>query len=291
MISKELRQSLRRGSFVLPFLGVQLLAMVAVITGIQNGPMAAGSSELVGTLNPWLILKSGPFWWIASTVCMILMPLGGVTLMGQELEDGNHELLLLTKLNRWKVVLGKFAALWGISAITLVSLLPYIVLRYFGGGIEWWDEASCAASVLGYSAMIGAGAIGCSSFRGIGLRVLMLLAFFVSMSLGCSIPVFACALVTNSCGPYYQLTALAAVVCYTMIGLAMARSRLRLGVLHSDVKSGGMMIGLLVFAPFAIGMMTLLTLGFAGIAGLMGVAFIANRLDVTPRAPVSPETY
>lgn len=291
MTAKELRQSLRRGSFVLPFLGVQLLALVAMIAEFQRGNMAAGVSDHVGTLNPWLVWASGPFWRVVGAVCMIVMPLGGVALMGQELEEGNHELLLLTKLNRWKVVLGKFVTLWGMSAVTFVSLLPYVVLRYFVGGIEWWDEASCAATVLGFSAMVGAGAIGCSSFHGIGARVAVMLLFLASMAVGCAIPVWASAMVTNGCGILYQLTACAAVVCYTMVGLAMARSRLRLNVMAYEVKPSGMMIGLLVFAPFAIGMVTAFTLGFGGIAGLLGVAFVANRLDVTPKAPVSPETY
>lgn len=281
MTAKELRQSLRRGKFVLPFLGVQLLALLAVITEFQSGNTAAGTSGFVGTLNPWLIMKSGPFWWIIGTVCMLILPLGGLALMEQELEDGNHELLLLTKLNPWKVVSGKFTALWGMSAITFVSLLPYVLMRYFFGGVEWWDEVSCGATVLGYSAMMGAGAIGCSSIRGIGVRVVVMLLYLVSMSLGCFIPVCASALVSEGCGLYYQLTALAAVVCYTMIGFAMARSGLRLNVMPYEVKPSSKMIGILILAPFAIGLITLLTCGFGGIAGLVGVAFVASRLDVT----------
>lgn len=281
MTAKELRQSLRRGSFVLPFLGVHLLALVAVITEFQSGNMAAGTSEFVGTLNPWLILKSGPFWWIIGTVCMLIMPLGGLALMEQELEDGNYELLLLTQLNPWKVVSGKFTALWGMSAITFVSVLPYMLLRYFGGGIEWWDEVSCGATVLAYSAMTGAGAIGCSSIRGIGMRVVVMMLFFVSMTFGCFIPVCAIAIVSDGCGPYYQLTALAGAVCYTMIGFAMARSGLRLNVMPYEVKPSSKMIGMLILAPFAIGMITLLTCGYGGIAGLLGVAFVASRLTVT----------
>lgn len=281
MTAKELRQSLRRGSFVTPFLGIQLLALVAMIAEFRTGH-AAAASEYTGMLNPWLLWSSGPFWMVVAAICMIVMPMGGLVLMGQELEDGNHELLLLTKLNRWKIVLGKFATLWGLSVVTFMSLLPYVVVRYLVGGIEWWHEAACAWTVLGGSAMIGAGAIGASAFRGIGSRVAVFALFLASMAAGCAAPLLGSALVTNGCGVLYHLTALSAVFCYTLAGLAMARSRLRLAVMAYEVKPGGMIIGMLVFAPFLIGMITALSAGFGGIGGLLFVALIATRLDATP---------
>ena len=85
--------------------------------------------------------------------------------MGQELEEGNHELLLLTKLNRWKVVLGKFTTLWGLCTLTFISLLPYLVVRYLIGGVEWWYEAACELTVVGGSSIVVAGAIGASAFE------------------------------------------------------------------------------------------------------------------------------
>ena len=290
MTAKELRQSLRRGSFVLPFLAIQVLALAAMIVEFRTGH-AAASSEFTGMLNPWLLLSSGPFWMVVGVICMGLMPLGGLVLMGQELEEGNHELLLLTKLNRWKIVFGKFATLWGLSVITFVSLLPYVVVRYLVGGIEWWHEAACAGTVLGGSAMIGAGAIGASAFRGIGARITMMVVFLASMTAGCGVPLMASANQTHGCGVLYHLTALAAMACYTLVGLALARSRLRLAVLAYEVKPGGMLIGLLVFAPFVIGIVTAFTVGFGGILGLLVMALVACRLDVTSRQPALPVVY
>jgi ABC-type transport system involved in multi-copper enzyme maturation permease subunit len=290
MTAKELRQSLRRGSFVLPFLAIQVLALIAMVAEFKLGH-AAGSTEYTGVLNPWLLWSSGPFWMVVGIVCMILMPLGGVVLMGQELEEGNHELLLLTKLNRWKIVIGKFATLWGLSVVTFVSLLPYVVVRYMVGGIEWWHEAACAGTVLSGSAMIGAGAIGASAFQGIGARVAMFFLFLASMVAGCAAPLMGSAMTTKGCGVLYHFTALAALVCYGIAGLALARSRLRLAVMAYEVKPGGMMIGLLVFAPFIIGMVTAFTCGFGGIIGLSVMALVAARLDVTPGVPAAPVSY
>jgi hypothetical protein len=286
MTSKELRQSLRRGSFVYPFLAIQLFAVVAMAAEFQLGH-AAESSEYNGVLNLSLLWTSGPFWMVVSAICLLVMPLGGLVLMGQELEEGNHELLLLTKLDRWKVVFGKFVTLWGLCALTFVSLLPYVVVRYMVGGIEWWHEAACAGTVLGGSAMISAGAIGASAFKRTGVRVAVLVLFLASMAVGCGAPLLGIGAQSGGCGWIYHFTALAAVACYSLMGLALARSRLRLAVMAYEVQPSGMIIGLLVFAPFILGLVTAVTVGWGGAAGLLGLALVAVRMDVTPKAPKS----
>jgi hypothetical protein len=48
-----------------------------------------------------------------------------------------------------------------------------------------------------------------------------------------------------------------------------------------------MIIGLMVFAPFAIGLATAFTLGWGGAAGLIGLAVVAVKMDVTPKGPRS----
>ena len=284
MTAKELRQSLRRGSFVYPFLAIQLFAVVAMAVEFQLGH-AAESTPYAGMLNLWLLGTSGPFWMVVAAICLVVMPLGGVILMGQELEEGNHELLLLTKLDRWKVVSGKFITLWGLCALTFVSLLPYVVVRYMVGGIEWWHEAACAGTVLGGSAMISAGAIGASAFKRIGARVAVLMLFFLSMLAGCAAPLFGIGAQTSGCGWLYHITALTAVIAYTLVGLALARSRLRLSVLAYEMNPSGMILGLMVFAPFVLGLVTAVTVGWGGALGLVGLAIIAVRMDLTPKAP------
>ncbi len=144
MTAKELRQNLRRGSFVYPFLAIHALAVAAMVAEFRLGHGAAGS-KFSGVFNFHLLWTAGPFWQVVSAICLGIMPLGGVVLMGQEIEEGNHELLLLTKLRRWRIVLGKFFTLWGLCVLTFVSLLPYVVVRYLVGGIEWWQRPCPAA--------------------------------------------------------------------------------------------------------------------------------------------------
>lgn len=286
MTVKELRQSLRRGSFVYPFLGIQLFAVVAMAVEFQLGHDSE-STEFAGALNVWLLGNSGPFWMVVAGMCMGVMPLAGLVLMGQELEEGNHELLLLTKLDRWKIVVGKFFTLWGLCALTFVSLLPYVVVRYMVGGIEWWHEAACAGTVLGGSAMICAGAIGASAFKSMSKRVAVFALFLLSMAAGCGISLGASSGVTGKCGWLYHMTALAAVIAYSLVGLALARSRLRLAILNFEVNPSGMIIGLMIFSPFVVGLVTAFTVGWGGFAGLICLAIVAVKMDVTPRAPHS----
>jgi ABC-type transport system involved in multi-copper enzyme maturation permease subunit len=284
MTGKELRQSLRRGSFVWPFMVIQVLAAVAMAAEFQNGAISA-DGKYAGMLNLWLLANSGPFWAVCGAICVVIMPMTGLVLMGQELEEGNHELLLLTKLNRWKVVKGKFIALWGLCALTFLSLLPYVVVRYLVGGVEWGYEFACAATVLGTSAVLCAGAIGASAFPGTGRRVAVLFLFLGSTVFTCGVPLAASAAVGSGFGWFYHLTAISAVVYGVACGLALGRSQLRLGVFAYEVKPGGIIIGLLVFAPFISGMLTAVTCGICGFAALLLLVAMMFRLDRTPQAP------
>jgi hypothetical protein len=103
--------------------------------------------------------------------------------------------------------------------------------------------------------------------------------------LGCGIPLGAAAGVSRGCGWIYHLTVITAVIAYTLVGLALARSRLRLSVMVFEVNPSSMIIGLMIFAPFALGFGTAMTVGWGGFLGLIGLAFIAVRMDVTPQAP------
>jgi ABC-type transport system involved in multi-copper enzyme maturation permease subunit len=171
MTVKELHQSLRRGSFVVPFLVIQAGAAVAAAVDFQR----PGSAAVSGSM----------FWLVAAGLCVVVMPLTGILLMREELEEGNHELLVLTKLSRWRIVFGKFLGLWGLSALTFVSLLPYAVARYLMGGVEWTDEVTSAFVVLGVSAMMTAGTLGASAYKGLGAKIAVFALFGFSACLGC----------------------------------------------------------------------------------------------------------
>lgn len=285
MLVKELRQNMRRGSFVYPFLGIQLFAVLALLYEFKNDA-AYSSAKHAGMLNVGMLFEAGPFWIMVFIICSIIMPLGGLILMGQELEEGNHELLLLTKLSRWKVVRGKFFTLWGLCLLTFVSLLPYVIVRFnMIGGIEALDQIACSLTVVGVSAMMCAGAIGASSFTGLMGRIGAMILYTGSMAAGCAAPLVGSVMRTDKCGIFFHVNAVAATLCYCMLGLSLARSRLRLVVHAYEVKPSYMVIGLLVFTPFVVLMSTAMTVGYGGFTGLIGMTLVAMYADATPKAP------
>ncbi|MBT8043890.1 MAG: ABC transporter permease subunit [Verrucomicrobiae bacterium] len=284
MTVKELRQGLRRGIFVIPFIVIQVLAVISMVAEFNMGDVER-FSDMTGVLNPALFFSSGPFWLVAGLVCVIVMPLGGLALMGQELEEGNHELLLMTPLTRWRVVRGKFLAMWGLCLVTFFSLLPYMIVRYFIGGIDAWRNIVMSLTVVTASGIICAGAIGASSFKTNAGKMTMMSLFLGSMGLSWLAPMLASHAQTDGCGVIYHLNALAFFVCYSIFGLALARSRIRLVVHHYEVKPSWMVIGLLIFTPLVVSMATAMTLGYGGFVGLIGMALVAWYADVTPKAP------
>ncbi|BDS05508.1 hypothetical protein NT6N_05480 [Oceaniferula spumae] len=283
MTVKELRQGLRRGMFMVPFIVIQLLAVLAMLAEFNMGDVE-GYSKMTGVFNPALFFNSGPFWMVAGIICIIVMPLGGLALMGQELEEGNHELLLMTPLTRWRVVRGKFLAMWGLCLVTFVSLLPYMIVRYFIGGIDAWRNIVMSLTVIFASAVICAGAIGASSFKTILGRIIVMLMFLFSLGIAGVAPLMWSASKYNSCGVLYHINALAYGLCYTLFGLALARSRIRLVVHNYEVKPSWMVIGLLIFTPLVVAMATAMTVGYGGFVGLIGMTLVAWFADVTPTA-------
>ncbi|MBK1882747.1 hypothetical protein JIN85_09995 [Luteolibacter pohnpeiensis] len=288
MTTKELRQSLRRGSFIYPFLGIQLLAVFATAIEFQNGTGSMPSNRLLVPLNPFLLMHSGPFWAIAGVICAVIIPLGGFMLMGQELEEGNHELLLLTHLSRWRVVIGKMLTLWGLCVLTLVSLLPYVIVRYMVGGVEWWYEFCCFFTVMGLAAIVCSGAIAASAYTHMGFKISILLIFLISAAIGgfTTIAFSGSKGIFSFFGTTFQvLNSLGEIIGFTACGLAIARSKIRLSLDPYEVRPSRMLVTLLLISPFFLAFMTAITLGKLGFLGTLGLALISIRLDVTPKAP------
>ncbi|MFP6897889.1 MAG: ABC transporter permease subunit [Roseibacillus sp.] len=288
MTVKELRQGLRRGMFIYPFIGIHLLAVVAMVAEFKMKEVEK-FTDFAGVLNLLLFLPgdtfSGAFWAVTGAVCLFFMPLGGLALMGQELEEGNHELLLMTPLSRWKVVRGKFIALWGLCLLTFSSLLPYMIVRYLIGGIDVWRNIAMALTVVLFSGMMAAGAIGASSFTGIAGRIGTLILFIGSMLASLATVCGFAGAVTDHAGIVFHLNALSVAFCYIVFGLALARSRIRLVVHHYEVKPSWMIIGLLFFTPFVVLMATFMTFFHAGGVGLIGMGLVGWFADVSPKAP------
>ena len=284
MALKELRQGLRRGFFIVPFMLIHLFAISALYMEFYT-EAELGTNSFTGVMQMGLFLENSPFWWVAGGICMLLMPMGGIVLMGQEMDEGNYELLQMTELTRWQVVMGKFLSIWSITMLTFSSLIPYLIVRYFVGGMEVWRNVALVLTVMLVSMIISAGAIGASSFKNPFARTCVFLLFMVSAIVSGVIVLFASALQSGSCGIFYHLNVVGLTLCYVVLGLVVARSRIRLVVHQYEVKPSWMMICLLIFTPLVVGMSTLMTGGWMGFTGCLVIALVARFADVSPKAP------
>lgn len=292
MTVKELRQSLRRTSFVYPFICIHLFATFAIYAEFQLG-VGAGGGGMPAVLA-WDPDETGPFWWVAMGICGILMPLAGFLLMPQEIEEGNHELLLLTTLSRWQVVFGKFLMLWGLSILTFTSLLPYIIIRYFIGGIEWFHELANTGSVICAAAIIASGAIAASGFNHVAAKLGIFALYIFSAAGGIGAALIGGIMSMNMSltskwviagNIHYHLSVLISVACYCVIGMLIARSRLRLATMNFELKPSTVLLVVTGLAPFIIGMAAAFTCGFGSIIGVLLLTYLAWNSDVTPKAP------
>ncbi|MFT3991902.1 MAG: hypothetical protein QM680_10885 [Luteolibacter sp.] len=278
MTVKELRQSMRKAGFVYPFLAIQLVAVLAVSVELKTGGNHFRVTE-PGMLNVFMLFESGPFWSVAGAICMLIMPLSGLWLMKHEVEEGNHELLQLTPLNRWGIVLGKFFTLWGVCCLTMCSLLPYVVVRYMVGGVEWWHELACAGTVLGGAAILSSIAIGTSAYQNTARKIGVFLLMSGSFSIGAATVLVSSAIASRHVGLLYHVAAITVVACYVMQGLALARAKLRLTLQYDETRPSGLLIGWLCLQPFAIGLVTAMSIGYGGFVGLLVFSWVAYMLD------------
>ena len=180
---KELRQGLRAQQFVWPFIAVQVFAIAAV--GVEMGLVhlatAVGSTGIS-------FFDGGFFFVIVGLVFSVLMPLTLFGALQPEVSDGrNIELLLLSNLTRWQIVLGKLIVGSALSALMMVSLLPYMLMRYFIGDVELVQNAVSVARLMMLNALMNAIVIGASGVRNYVGRVFLILFMLGSYSVTAAI--------------------------------------------------------------------------------------------------------
>jgi len=146
MLVKELRQGLRARLFAEAIAGFHLLIIVLMlpVVSFAGGTESSSLQRLV--------------WWIFAAVIVLLLPLRGLSALISESRDHTLETLLLTNLKAGRIVRGKWLAISAQVLLTGISMLPYILLLYAGGGL------SLPASVLTLLRLIMAGLVLTAAF-------------------------------------------------------------------------------------------------------------------------------
>lgn len=151
---KELRQGLRTRGFVGTFVGFQILMALLMVI------VAASSWDSGGIVNPSQFnVINGFFWTLLTLQSLIFTPARALGSLQLEVSSRTIDLLMLTRLDAWRIVLGKWTSLVAQSALLLVSVLPYGIVRYFIGSVDLVDDALRCLAIFGGGALLTAAAL------------------------------------------------------------------------------------------------------------------------------------
>ncbi len=161
MIVKELRQGMRTAVFLGSFIALQAVLVMLLAVSASAGN-STGSTVL--------------FWGLLAFILVFIVPLRGFNALAGEAKAHTLDMLALTRLTAWRIAVGKWAALVLQGLLIAVSVMPYVVLRYYGGGVNVFDELRLLALLLLLSTLVCALAVCFSALPSVILRTLLVLA-------------------------------------------------------------------------------------------------------------------
>src|SRR5690606_37791213 len=116
----------------------------------------------------------GLFWSIFGFALLVALPLRGFSALTNEVQNGSLETIFLTRLSAWRIVYGKWLGLFSQTVLICLSIIPYVILRYFLGNINLSDELIQFVTLLLLSGLITAIVVGLSSQRTVFIRLVMI---------------------------------------------------------------------------------------------------------------------
>lgn len=168
MLVRELRQGVQSGFFVWTFVGIQ--AAMFVLMAWAASVLGPESNRVVATdMARW-------FWLTMAGVIGIVLPLRGLVAVSGERIGNNLDLVRLSRLSATRIIVGKWLAIAGQGLLVATALLPYLVLRYFFGGVNVLGELEAFGWIAIVSLAVSAAALAVSTLPvwvriGIGVLV------------------------------------------------------------------------------------------------------------------------
>jgi ABC-type transport system involved in multi-copper enzyme maturation permease subunit len=162
MLVKELRQGMRAKTFIAVFLSLQIFLGVMLFSA-----GAASSSDQVGSII------SGIIFTFFSIAVMIVQPLRGTSALAAEIKGNTIDMMVLTRLSAWRIVFGKWVAIVGQSALLFATIIPYLILRYFFGGMNLFGEMVFIILLFLTSMALTAVTVGLSGCHSVIIRSLV----------------------------------------------------------------------------------------------------------------------
>jgi ABC-type transport system involved in multi-copper enzyme maturation permease subunit len=162
MLVKELRQGLRAKTFVAVFLTLQVaMALILLTAGASASSANAGS------------VISAVIFIFFSVAVLVVQPLRGIGAVASEIKGNTIDMMVLTRLSASRIVYGKWFALVSQSALLLSTIIPYLILRYFFGGMNLVGEIVALILLFLTSVALTAVTVGLSANTSFILRALL----------------------------------------------------------------------------------------------------------------------
>ncbi len=172
MLVKELRQGVRTRVFVTMFILLQVAMLMTVSLTLLVA--ANGGDTQAGT---------GFFWTVVGLPILFVLPLSNLGSINGEIRANTLELIFLTRLTAFRIVAGKWFASFTQCLLFVCAVLPYLVLRYFIGGVDLAVELAILGWMLLGSAVLSAFAMGMSAYPPRVVRALTALFIMGGLSL------------------------------------------------------------------------------------------------------------
>ena len=170
IVVKELRQGLRTRFFTY---ALTLFRTALILL------LACANLELS------LEMMNSAFWVLTGIMLLVVLPLRGFDALHSEAKAGTLDMLALTSMPAQRILQGKWAAIYGQTLLVACSVLPYMVARYFFGGVEIAREALGLASLVLGSGILSAALLAFSSQASLLLRLTLGVALgFAALPLG-----------------------------------------------------------------------------------------------------------
>jgi membrane protein YdbS with pleckstrin-like domain len=172
---KELRQGMRARSFEWAFVVVQMLMVLAMVVALSA---AARNEHDVSR-----VFGEGIFWAMVAIPVLLVMPMRGATALRTEVQIGALELIFLTRLSAWRIVAGKWGALFAQTCLLLCAILPYAVLRYYLGSVDLVQDLLVILLLLAASGLFTALTVSVSAFPSKAARAMVIIFPLVIINL------------------------------------------------------------------------------------------------------------
>jgi ABC-type transport system involved in multi-copper enzyme maturation permease subunit len=162
MLVKELRQGMRAKAFIALFLSLQIFLAVILLSAA-----AASTSDHVGSTI------SGIMFTFFAIAVLVVQPLRGTGALSSEVKGNTIDMMVLTRLSAWRIVFGKWVAIVSQSALLLSTIIPYLILRYFFGGMNLVSEIVLLLLMFLTSMALTAVTVGLSGCASVIIRSLL----------------------------------------------------------------------------------------------------------------------